>query len=208
MKEDYIIWTIAPNEGARAAAGELAASMEKVGLFKELHVWARGPVAGAITHNLEEYDPAGGWYRLNFLNRVAKETKAKYLLWLDPVTRFEEHPGSVLAVLRGAPQHVPLTSDLADVATAPPEWNGCPCQELARLMRAGGIRNRANSAASANCFVIHREAIERVTELAFDFARRADAEGWRLPVEPLLAYAMQMLCADPERHLGRQLVNA
>ena len=200
MKEDYILWTIAPNERARAAAGELAASMENAGLFKPLHVWARAPVAGATTHNLDEYDPGGGWYRLTFLDRVAKETKASYLLWIDPVTKFEQHPGSVLSVLHGAPLHIPLTFNLADVETAPAEWNGCPCQELVRLMRAAGIRNRAIYAASANYFMVHREAIERVTELAFDFARRADAEGWRLPVEPLLAYAMQMLCGDPEQH--------
>ena len=172
----------------------------EAGLLKQSHVWARGPVPGALTHNLEEYDPAGGWYRVNFLERVTKETKARYLLWLDPITRFERHPGSVLAILRGAPLHIPLIFDLADVKTAPPECNGCPCQELARLMRAAGIRNRAIYAASANYFIIHREAIERVTDLAFDFARRADAAGWRLTVEPLLAYAMQMLCGDPEQH--------
>ena len=200
MKEDYAIWTIAPNERARSAAGELAASMERAGLYKELHVWARGPVAGASTHGLEDYDPAGGWYRLNFLPRVAKETKATYLLWLDPVTTFERHPGSVLAALHGAPLHLPLTFDLADAATAPAELHGCPCRELARWMQAAGIHNRAIYAASANYFIVHREAIGTVTELAFDLARPADAEGWRLPVEPLLAYAMQMLCGDPERH--------
>lgn len=174
MKEDYIIWTIAPKEGARAAAGELAASMEKVGLFKELHVWARGPVAGAITQNLEEYDPAGGWYRLNFLNRVAKETKAKYLLWLDPVTGMERLSVSGTCALDESRGH-PKPGEL------------CGERQL--------LRHPPRS---------HRES----DRTGFDFARRADAEGWRLPVEPLLAYAMQMLCADPERHLGRQLVNA
>jgi hypothetical protein len=200
MKEDYAIWTIAPNERARAAAGELAASMEEVGLFKALHVWARAPVAGATTHSLEDYEPGGGWYRLGLLPKAAEKIKAKYLLWLDPITKFERHPGSVLTALHGAPLHVPLTFSFADPDHAPAEWHGCPCGEMVRLMRAAGIRNKAIYAASANFFIVHRESIETVTELAFDFARRADAEGWRLPVEPLLAYAMQMLCGDATRH--------
>ncbi|MEO8353892.1 MAG: hypothetical protein ABI680_19365, partial [Chthoniobacteraceae bacterium] len=50
-------------------------------------------------------------------------------------------------------------------------------------------------------FIVHREAIRTLFLLAFDFWERAERAGWTLPVEPLLAYSMQMLCADRRRHL-------
>jgi hypothetical protein len=201
MRESYAIWTLAPNERSRAAAAELAVSMERVGLYKPLHVWSRGPVAGAITHELRDFDPTGGWYRLTYLLKAAQVISEQYLVWLDPVTRFEQHPQSVLDLLHGAPIHVPLTFALDANREEKAEWRGCPQYELVRMMRDAGVRNETIFASTSNFFVIHREAITIVTDLASGFARRADIEGWKLPIEPLLAYAMQMLCADSTRHL-------
>ena len=55
-------------------------------------------------------------------------------------------------------------------------------------------------AAHTGFFVVHREAVETVCHLAFDFWQRCERDGLRLPCEPLLACAAQMLCGDPRLH--------
>jgi hypothetical protein len=46
----------------------------------------------------------------------------------------------------------------------------------------------------------HWDAIDTALALATEFWRAAQAEGYAFNDEPLLAYVMQMLCADPYRH--------
>ena len=67
-------------------------------------------------------------------------------------------------------------------------------------MRAAGVNQRFAFAAHPDFFVIHRDAVETVCNLAFDFWQRCERDGLRLPCEPLLAYAAQMLCGDPRLH--------
>lgn len=200
MREDFCYWSVALGERAQASAAEMVRTARALGVFKEFHIWSATPIPDATTHPLGDCDVRGGLYRLTYLRDAVAPLKFAHFVWLDPATRFMRHPGSVLGMLAGAPIHVPLTFDLAAPENVARDWNGCPCPELARLMRESGLLNRAIYAADARLFIVHRDATETLFSLAFDFWERVQRAGWSLSIEPLLAYAMQMLCADPERH--------
>lgn len=50
-------------------------------------------------------------------------------------------------------------------------------------------------------WIIHRDAIEPVYDLAVGFYHKTKEAGDSLHISAALGYAMQILCADPERHL-------
>lgn len=204
MIEDCAFWTVAPNEEARKAAAEMVTSARKVALFKEFHVWTRSPVEDAHCHRLDDFDPRGGLYRIQLLPAVAAASKATHLVWLDPATRFEAHPGTILSAMRGSPIHVPLTFELTSEAQTGQEWHGCPHHVIVGLMRANGLDNRRVYAALASFFIVHRDATGAVNGLGKAFWQRCNAAGWQMPVEPVLAYVMQMLCADAWRHVATE----
>ena len=198
-REHYCFWTVAPDESAPAAAAMIA-SARRVGVFKDFHVWTDAAVPDAVCHAPGRFDPRDGLYRFTYLRDAVPALKYDHYVWLDPRTEFTRDSGSVVRVLRRAPEHVPLTFDLADPARAGEMWCGAPCGEMARRMREAGVNQRFVFAAHAGLFVVHREAVETVCNLAFDFWQRCERDGLRLPCEPLLAYAAQMICGDPRLH--------
>jgi len=50
---------------------------------------------------------------------------------------------------------------------------------------------------------VHRDAVETIFNLAFDFWEFSRARGFVFTEEPLLAYAMHMLCGNPYVHTLR-----
>ncbi len=71
---------------------------------------------------------------------------------------------------------------------------------MRELYSRGGISNQAYLSQSA-FWIVRREAIDTVYELALQFYNMAKQEGQPVDVDIALGYAMQMLCADPEAHL-------
>jgi len=205
--ENYCLWTVAPGKLAGAAQA-MVGSARDVGMFKDIHVWTDGGVDSATAHPLGRFDPSGGLFRLTYLRDFVNALdRYEYYVWLDPRTRFLGHPGSLLRALNGAPVHVSLTFDLAVPSAQGENWNGLPCQELARLMQSAGLTNSAVYAGSSGFYIVHRHAAKTFVDLAYEFWKLSDRKGLRLPCEPLLAFAMQMLCGDPRKHLASGLAD-
>jgi hypothetical protein len=109
--------------------------------------------------------------------------------------------------MQHSPVHIALESDLCRPQNRRPDWWGCPNVTFAELMRAKGVRSNSIFNVNGGFFIVHREVIETVFELAFDFWQFANSKGYAFDDEPLLAYAMQMLCGNPYRHTLRATAN-
>lgn len=200
MSEDYCFWTVAPGRMSQSAQA-MVLSAREAGIRHEFHVWTDGAVGDANHHSLGRFDPTGGLFRLTYLRDAVAPLPHRYFVWLDPRTRFLSKPDSLLRALADAPVHIPLTFDLSHPPDDRLNWSGYPCGYLAGLMRQFGIANRSIFAASSAISIVHRDAVNTVSGLAYEFWQRCDRMGSRLSCEPLLAYVMQMLCGDSRRHL-------
>jgi hypothetical protein len=72
--------------------------------------------------------------------------------------------------------------------------------QLRDLFRQEGVSNQIYLSSSA-FWIVHRDAIDAVYELALGFWHKARSAGATLHVAAALGYAMQILSADPEAHL-------
>ena len=114
-------------------------------------------------------------------------------MWLDTDTWFVRHPGDVLRVLQGTPMHIALECDLCRPDNQRPDWWGCPNARFAELMRMKGVGSNAIFNVNGGMFIVHRDVIETVFELAFDFWHLCKGHGFTFVDEPLLAYAINLL---------------
>jgi len=56
-------------------------------------------------------------------------------------------------------------------------------------------------------FIAHHDVIETLFNLAYEFWTYCKENGWTFNDEPLLAYAMQMLCGNPYAHTFRETMD-
>jgi hypothetical protein len=104
----------------------------------------------------------------------------------------------ILAPLSRSPIHTPLEVNLSAL-TEDRNWRGASCFKLRDVFRQMGLANQIYLSQSA-FWLVHREAIDQVYELAFRFFHAAKAVGLPSVVDTALGYAMQILCANPEAH--------
>jgi hypothetical protein len=122
-----------------------------------------------------------------------------YFVWLDADTMFIRNPVNILEALGRSPIHVPLELNISAMREES-EWKGLSTGSLRDLYRQAGILNQVYVCRSA-FWIIRREAIDVVYELAFQFVHLARAKSLLVNVDEALGYAMQILCGDPEAHL-------
>jgi hypothetical protein len=111
MKKTYCYWSVADGDYARMF-GATVKSARQVGVFKDFHVWADRPVPGAICHESGPFEKWGCLFKLLFLRDAVGKLNYDYFVWLDTDTWFVRNPGDVLRVLKGAPLHIALESDV------------------------------------------------------------------------------------------------
>jgi hypothetical protein len=63
------------------------------------------------------------------------------------------------------------------------------------------VRHRSIHSLSGGMFIVHREFVEQLLALTKSFYAFCKQNGCSLSDEPLLAYAMHLVCGDPSRHL-------
>jgi len=195
----FCYWTVACGaDGSDASA--LVSSARSAGVFTDIHVWTDHEIPLATCHKPGMFKRWGGLYRLTYLRDAVATLPYEYSVWLNPKSNFCSHPGDILKTLEGAPVHVPLTIDLAAPQNEALIWARTPAQMLAQRLRRAGVKNHCIYAAEAGFFIVHRFAIPQFVNLAYEFWEQCDKEGLKLSVEPLLAFAGQMLTADPSRH--------
>lgn len=172
------------------------------GVFKEFHVLTDRALDGCESYDCYQFDKAHGLFKLHFLKAGMTRLNFDYFIWLDADTIFRRNPLDPLAVLGRSPIHVPLELNLADPGENQADHEA-PLPALRDLYRQHGLANDPYLSGSA-FWIIHHDAIEPVYDLAFEFWHKAKdqakAGGLMLDISHALGYAMQILCAHPERH--------
>jgi hypothetical protein len=198
MCPTYCYWSVATGDHG-AMMERCVSSARAAGVFKEFHVLTDRPLEGCECYDAYECDKALGLFKLHYLKVGMSRLPFDYFIWLDPDTVFARNPVDILGVLGRSPFHVPLELDLTAVSVDA-EWKGISCLKLRELYIEAGILNRPYLCQSA-FWIVRRDAIDTVYELAFQFVNLAKEKGTAVNVDTALGYAMQLLCADPEAHL-------
>jgi len=202
VKVHFCFWSIAT--GAYAAmAQSLVDSARRVGVFKDFHFWTDRAIEGANCHRLESAKGKQRLLRLQLLDEKVRNLKYDYFVWLDADTYFVRHPGNILRVLRGAPVHASLESNTALPKPLLPDWGPCSLPNFTTLMQFCGVRSQAIFTVNGGFWIIHRDVIDTFCGLTWSFWDFSRKVGYRFHVEPLLAYATQMLCGNPYVHTLR-----
>jgi hypothetical protein len=121
-----------------------------------------------------------------------------YFIWIDADTIFTRNPDDPLGALYKSPLHVPLELNLSTMA-GDAVWRGLSCQRLRAAFEREGVANEAYLSRSA-FWIIRRDAIDQVYELAMQFSNNAKSEGLLIHGDAALGFAMQMLCGNPDAH--------
>jgi len=202
MSGEYCYWTVVNGEYAEMAQAVIW-SARQVGVFKDFHVWTDRPVDGAICHEAGAFENWGCLFKLTYLRNAVQTLNYDYFIWFDSDSFFVRNPGNVLRVMQRSPIHIALESDLRRRENRRPDWWDCPNGTFAELMRSRGVCSKSIFNVNGGFFIIHHDVIETVFGLAFDFWQYCKSKGFVFNDEPLLAYAMQMLCANPYVHTLR-----
>jgi hypothetical protein len=202
VKARFCFWSIATGPYA-AMAQSLVDSARRVGVFKDFHIWTDRAIEGAICHRLASTRGEKKFIRLELLDARVRKLKYDYFVWLDADSYFVRHPGDILRVLRGAPVHASLESNIALEKPLIPDWGPCSLRNLTMLMQFRGVRSREVFTVNGGFWIVHREVVQTFCGLTWDFWEFCRKVGYRFAVEPLLAYASQMLCGNPYVHTLR-----
>jgi hypothetical protein len=191
----YCYWSVA--DGPYGAMMEnCVRTARQAGVFKEFHVLTDRQLNGCECYDAFSCDKARGLFKLHYLKVGMSRLPFEYFIWLDADTVFTRNPLDVLAPLRKSPFHVPLESNLSLMGEV--KWHGLSCSTLRKLYSDAGLS--AFYACHSAFWIVHREAIDQVYNLAFEFSNTAEKLRVQLDVSALLGYAMQLLCGDPESH--------
>lgn len=226
MSQPYCYWSVAT--GPYAALMERSVvSARRSGVFKEFHVLTDRPIEGCECYDAQTVEKTDGMFKLIYLKAGMSKLLFDYFIWVDADSFFVRNPRNVLECLGKSPIHVPLTTNLSALAEEKLLRNGhegspltpalsplrgegetvsaarrtaeLTAREFVELMTAAGVQNPVYLSASS-FWIVRREAIDRVVELATHFRAFAKEKGFAADVAACLGYAMQMLCANPEAH--------
>jgi len=200
---DLAFWSI--GDGPYAAMLQtLVRSYREVGMEDDFHAFSDRDIDGAVTHRVRAFDKQHYLFKLRFLADEVARLPYRHFVFLDADNYFVRRPRPLLPLLQKAPLHAFLESDCTEPRNTRSDWWGCPLPRFIELMRSRGVTARRVYNVNAGFWIVHRDAIETVCRLMLEFWEHARAAGFFFTEEAPLAYAVHMLCADPERHLMRR----
>jgi hypothetical protein len=203
VNRSYCFWTVVDGDYAEMAK-TVVRSARAVGVFKDFHIWADREIPDAFTHKAGDFQKWGCLFKLTYLRDVVAKLDYEYFVWLDTDSYFVRNPGDILRVLRGSPIHITMECDLTSPFNKRADWWGCPNQKFAQLMKERGVKSNSIFNVNGGFFIVHRDAVATVFDLCFDFFHHCRENGYTFVDEPLLAYAMHMLCGNPYEHTLRE----
>ena len=177
----------------------MVASARQAGVTEDFHFWTDREVPGAICHPAGRFDNWGWLFKLVFLRRDVARLNYDYFVYLDSDNWFVRRPADPLQILGGAPMHATLEADLTRPLEVPVWWD-YPASTFVNLFRRAGVRHASIHNINGGMFIESRAAIEVLYQLAAGFWRFCRDQGVLCVDEPLISYAMHMLCDHPEKH--------
>jgi len=198
VSDTYCYWSVC--DGPYGAMMEnCVRTARAAGVFKEFHVLCDRALEGCHCYDAFQFDKAGGLFKLHYLNVGASRLPFDFLVWVDADSVFLRNPRDLLGAMGRSPLHVPLEYDLSALRDDR-IWKSVSCLKLRDSFQRAGVMNRPYLSGSA-FWIIKREAIDQVYNLALQFWNGRVELGLRLNVDAALGYAMQMLCGNPEAHV-------
>lgn len=198
MKSRFCYWSIG-TDGYCELLTSLVASARKAGVQEDFHFWTNRNVPGAICHPAGLFDSWGWLFKLVFLRHEVSRLDYDFFVFLDADNWFVRRPEDPGRWIEDTPLHVTLGADLTK-ANPRAHWWRYPVETHVSLMRAAGATHRSLYNTNAGMFIVRRDAITAVYDLAnryWDFCRE---HGVLCVDEPLLAFAAQFLTPDTGRH--------
>ncbi len=197
MNDRYCYWSVATGPDADRME-RCVRSARAAGVFRDFHVLTDRPIADCECYDAYESDRAHGLFQLHYLKAGMTRLNYEGFVWLAPDTVFVGSPDDVLGALGRAPIHVPLEVDLTEVPSGA-VWQSMELDRVRQLMTLLGVTGSPWLGRS-DFWIVRREAIETVYELAVGFWHKAKEAGFSVEVSACLAFAQQMLGADIETH--------
>ncbi len=197
MAQKYCYWSVCDGPYAQMMAG-CVDSARRAGVFKEFHVFTDRPIEGCECYDAQTIEKTGALFKLIYLKAGVNKLLFDYFIWIDADSRFTRSPNRVLEVLSRSPIHVPLISNVSEL-NEEITVDGLSNFRYIELMKKAGVLNPVYSASTA-FWVVKREAIEHVCQLAYDFLATARNEGLDLDANSAPGCATPMLCANPGAH--------
>ncbi|CCB87438.1 putative uncharacterized protein [Parachlamydia acanthamoebae UV-7] len=192
-------WSVGDGEYA-IMLQNLVHSFREVGMEEDFIAFSDRPIQGATqTIITPSFDKKFYLFKFSFLKWFINQNY-DYVVFLDSDNFFVRHTPNLLELMNDTPIHTFFECDLSYPAERKTWWE-CPLEKYVSMMHDCGITSEKVYNINGGFFIIKREAIQLVCELAQDFWTYAAEQGFLLTDEPPLAYAAQMLCGDIEKHL-------
>ena len=174
------------------------ASAHRRGVYTPFHVLSDREIPGCECYDSMKGQQASGLHKLIYLKAAISKLNFEYFVWIEASSLFVRQPKNLVSSLGRAPAHIPLIVPVdPDDETQLP--TGAAAALWARTMRKAGLQNQPYFAESA-FWVVHREAVATICDLANHFRIVARESGWEADATPAIAFAVQMLCGNPEMH--------
>lgn len=197
MKE-LCFWSVGDGKFAAMLQG-LVTSFRQAGMQDDFIVFSDRAIEGAETILTGDFDKKAYLFKFEFLRRLAAR-EYRYFVFLDADTLFVRHAPSLWPLVLDSPVHAFFECDCTYPAKRRTWW-GCPLEEYVRMMRDCGVIDPHVYNVNGGFFMVDRRAIEMVCSLVGDFWSYALSQGYLFTEEAPLAYAVHILCKQPEAHL-------
>lgn len=197
---NYCYWTFADNKYATMMETVIkSARMQNINT--DFHVWSNKTVDGAMTHEIpEKVDKSHYLFKLHFLKDHVYNLNYDYFIFLDSDSYFVKNDQDILSCLHDDPLHICLENDCCDQKNGRKEWWNCPLDIYIQYMRNKGVRSNSIYNTNAGFWIVHRDIIPTMYDLAMNFWYYCKDNGHTFTEEPPLAYVGHMLTGNPYTH--------
>jgi hypothetical protein len=212
-KQDYCYCSIGFGGSYADMLRTLVGSARQAGVKEDFHVWSDKEINGAITHFEDVSIDRDQCNNFDIKRKVLSLERLlsldyTYFIFLDADTYFVRQPQGIIDLLQGDPMHVFLQTDLHQYQNGNlryADWSGIPIPVYIDAMRRMGVKHKKIYNINGGFVLVRKDAIPELLKHVRAFWDYISNIGYsHLTIdEPMLAYAMHMLCRDTEVHLWR-----
>lgn len=186
-------------------------SARRAGVTEDFHVFAKRPVAGAITHDPGPLDIKYHTFKWRLLRDTLASLDYDYFVWLDSDTIFTRNPGDLAEqLLRGNRMWCQMESELTSPKMRQKDWWGATIPQVIDLYRQHGATGGRAWNTNGGMWIIRREHVAEFVHELEAFHAICLARGLtNTHDETPLAWIGQILpwVADPERNTNEATSN-
>lgn len=200
MKTKYCYWSLAVGDEQVRQVQQCVDSARDAGVFRDFHILTTGPLKNCESYAASSVDVHDALKLFVYLKAGISRLSYDYLVYLAPESRFLGSPVNPLGPLAGSPVHAPLEMETTNLPETSHPF-GMTGERYQDIFRQNGVRGPVFVSRAA-FWIIQREAINPLCDLAAHFWRKLEVAGVQPTASLLLSYAAQMFIPDPAPHLA------